>query len=116
MISIHHSGHSPEEQRWLEGVTLIQRKLMAVLEGAGVTRIEAQDCQFDPREHEALLYEETKDQPEGTVLRVILDGYKLSGRILRASQVSVAKPTAPRPVNHKGSKSTKDNPSGKKEV
>ena len=53
--------------------------------------IEAQGRPFTPWEHEAVLYEETPDSAEGTVVRVIREGYRLRDRVLRPAQVAVAK-------------------------
>ncbi len=46
---------------------------------------------FDPREHDAIAYEESDVVPEGTVLRELQRGYRIRDRILRPSLVSVAK-------------------------
>ena len=115
--ALEHIPASAEEEKWLEGVTLIQRKLMAVLEAEGVNRIETQGRQFDPREHEALFYEEVESEPEGTVLRVIRDGYKLGQRVLRPAQVSVAKPKEDTQPEASSSMTLEnDSPSGEKEA
>ena len=76
---------------WLEGVELIHRKLHRVLEMEGVTAIEAMGQDFDPWEHEALMYQESPDHREGEVIGVIQEGYKLHGKVLRPAQVAVAK-------------------------
>ena len=101
--ALDHQPADSEERQWLEGVILIERKVQGVLEAEGVTRIEAQGHQFDPREHEALFYEETDQEPEGKVLRVIREGYKMNDWILRPAQVSVAKAKG-------GSEPTVENP------
>ena len=80
---------------WLEGIQLVERNLHNVLESEGVTKIDAEGQPFEPREHEAVTYEETAGSIEGTVVRVIRDGYKLNDRVLRAAQVAVSK--APEP-------------------
>ena len=77
---------------WLEGIQLVERNLDNVLESEGVTKIEAEGRPFEPREHEAISYEETPGSAEGTVVRVIRDGYKLHDKVLRAAQVAVSKP------------------------
>lgn len=46
---------------------------------------------FDVHEHEAVFFEPDPDNAEGSVVRVIRDGYKLHQRVLRAAQVSVSK-------------------------
>lgn len=80
---------------WREGLTLVQRNLANILESEGVSKIEADGKPFDPREHEAVHYQETPDAEDGTVINVFRDGYRLHDKVMRASQVIVAKaPTA----------------------
>ena len=76
---------------WLEGLQLVQRNLNSVLQSEGVTKIEPEGQTFEPYEHEAIFFEETNDTPEGTVIKVIRNGYKLHDKILRAAQVTIAK-------------------------
>jgi molecular chaperone GrpE len=62
------------------------------MESEGLTRIETAIGQpFDVHEHEAVFFEPDPDNAEGSVVRVIRDGYKLHQRVLRAAQVSVSK-------------------------
>lgn len=76
---------------WREGLDLVLKNLNALLEAEGVQKIEALGQDFDPREFEAVLHEETKDVEEGAVVRVFREGYKHRDRVLRAAQVVVAK-------------------------
>ncbi len=77
---------------WLEGLTLVQRKIDSFLESEGVTKIVALGQPFAPDEHEAISYEISEDgAEEGTVVRVIQEGYKQHDRVLRAAQVTVAR-------------------------
>ena len=80
---------------WLDGLELVQRNLQNLLDAEGITKIEAEGKPFEPREHDALLYQETDEHEEGLVIRVIRDGYRSRDRVLRPSQVSVAKAPAP---------------------
>ncbi len=79
---------------WLDGLQLVSRKMQQWLESEGVTRIEAKGAPFSPTEHEAVGYEPSSgDIEEGQVMTVIREGYKLHDRVLRASQVTVARPS-----------------------
>ena len=89
--ALEHAQSQDDHPAWLEGMALIYRKLQAVLEGEGVSVIQVTGQDFDPWEHEALLYQESPDHREGEVLSVIRDGYKLHGKVLRPAQVVVAK-------------------------
>jgi molecular chaperone GrpE len=75
---------------WLEGFTLIQRKLASALERQGVTAMQAEGQPFDPALHQAVLTEEARDAPSGTVLQELQKGYLLEGRVLRPAMVKVA--------------------------
>jgi len=79
------------EADWARGIELIKKNLMAALEEEGVSKIEAEGEDFDPREHEALSYEESEKYEEGKVKTVFSDGYRLNGRVIRPAQVAVSK-------------------------
>jgi len=91
---------------WLDGLRLVERNLVNLLDASGVTKMEAKGQPFEPWEHEAVLHEEAPNGQEGTVVRVIRDGYKLYDRVLRAAQVSVAK--APEPEHEPDSSEQKE--------
>jgi molecular chaperone GrpE len=74
----------------VEGIELIQRELLRVLERAGVTRYSALGAAFDPTRHEATARVVSADHPPDTVIAEITPGYLLNGRVLRAAQVAVA--------------------------
>ncbi len=82
---------------WLDGLKLIQRNVQHLLDSVGVNKMEAEGKPFEPREHEAVAYEETADGDEDMVVRVIREGYMLRDRVLRAAQVVVSK--APEPTH-----------------
>jgi molecular chaperone GrpE len=75
---------------WLDGVRLVDRKLRLLLEGEGVTEIEALGQEFDPNLHEAVVHEETADHPDNMVIGELQRGYRLRDRVLRPSLVRVA--------------------------
>ena len=82
---------------WHEGLSLVQRNLMNILETEGVSKIEAAGKPFDPWEHEAVFHQETGDAEDGVIIAVTREGYRLRDRVLRASQVIVAKAPAAEP-------------------
>ena len=78
------------ENSWLEGIQLVQRKLVATLENFNVTPIEAVGALFDPNLHEAITQEPTEEFESGVVCRVLQTGYKIGDRVIRPSLVVVA--------------------------
>ena len=75
---------------WLEGIVLVQRKLMGILESFNVTPIAAVGQPFDPNFHEALSQEASGEFESGHVTRELQKGYKIGDRVLRPSLVYVA--------------------------
>ena len=71
---------------WVDGIKLIYRKLSAVLEAQGLTRIEALGKPFDPNLHEAVRQEKGK---EGIITEEIRKGYQLHDKVIRPSMVVV---------------------------
>lgn len=72
-----------------EGVKMIYKKLLNVLEKEGLTKIHVGE-KFDPFEHEAVERVETEDVEEYTVLEVVESGYKFHGKVLKPAKVKVA--------------------------
>jgi molecular chaperone GrpE len=78
------------ETPWYSGFQLIPQKLTAVLESEGLTPIEALGQDFDPNQHEAVIYEEAEGQG-GKVIADLQRGYRLRDKVLRPSMVKVGK-------------------------
>jgi molecular chaperone GrpE len=75
---------------WVQGVLLIARKLRTVVEEEGLTKIEALNEEFDPRLHEAVVFEEGKGDDKDRVVAVLQNGYKLHDRVIKPAIVNVA--------------------------
>ena len=73
-----------------QGMELICRQFLAVLEKLGVTRIEAQGQPFDPQKHDAVMHVEDENVGENTVVEVLQQGYQLGDKVLRFAMVKVA--------------------------
>lgn len=74
-----------------EGVELIHRQLLEVLDKRGVTPIESTGQDFDPQLHQAVATDTSEGHRDGEVIDEMRRGYLLHGRLLRASMVRVAK-------------------------
>jgi len=72
-----------------KGVDLVYAELLAVLEKAGLSRIEGRGRPFDPMEHEAVLHDDGDGDP--IVADVMRTGWRLKGRVLRPAMVKVTK-------------------------
>lgn len=82
---------------WIDGVFLIYRKLLAILEGEGLATIEAEGQVFDPTIHEAVTHEPSTEYEEGRIIGEVQRGYKLGERVLRPSLVRVSSGSPPEP-------------------
>ena len=74
------------EHPWIEGVRMVQRKFMALLEASGAKEIEAEGVAFDPTIHEAVSYQ---TGPAGQVVAVVQSGYTIDGLVVRPAMVVV---------------------------
>jgi molecular chaperone GrpE len=75
----------------LEGAKATLKQLQQAFDKAGIKVIDPQGQPFDPDWHEAMVAQESRDQPANTVLSVIQKGYSLNGRLLRPARVIVSK-------------------------
>lgn len=73
------------------GIELIHKYLLEVLRRRGVEPFDSVGQQFDPAWHEAISHEPGTNRPEGEVIGEVRRGYRLGQRLLRPSQVRVAK-------------------------
>ena len=79
---------------WLEGLTLVHERFLAILANEGIEVISALGQSFNPKLHVALSTVIRSDVPTGTVVEVLRKGYRQRGRILRYAEVVVAKSDA----------------------
>jgi molecular chaperone GrpE len=85
-----------------EGVELIERELLKILERHGVKRFDPQGAKFDPNFHQAIFEVCDANIPAGSVARVIQPGYMIGERVLRPAIVGVSK-EGPKPATSESS-------------
>lgn len=76
---------------WSEGIELVYRKLIVILEAEGVKVMDAQGEVFDPNLHEAISHEENGEYESGQIIEVLKNGYWIGDKVLRPALVRVAK-------------------------
>ena len=85
------SGSSSEGSKAIvEGVEMVKKKLVSILEKEGLAKIETVGLKFDPNKHEAMMQIATNDHEEGTIVEEIRTGYIFKGQVIRPSLVKVA--------------------------
>jgi len=84
--ALEHIDGANVDENWVEGISLIERKLRAGLESQGIREIQALGEKFDPNLHEAVMHSKG---PEGIVVQELQKGYMLHDRVIRPSMVVV---------------------------
>lgn len=74
----------------LEGVQLVERKLVRELQGAGLERLGASGERFDPNLHEAVATAPAPSPDQDHIVADVLQsGYRFGGALLRPARVTV---------------------------
>jgi len=74
----------------LEGVEMVYRELLNVLEKHGVERVETVGRRFDPQIHEAVAVSPYPEGPAGTIVEEVRAGFLKDGKLLRPASVVVS--------------------------
>jgi molecular chaperone GrpE len=88
---------NPDAKIYVDGVKLIQQKLLKTLEERGVTRIESLGKKFDVNYHEALTQQPTSNADPETIVEEFEPGYMLHDKVIRHAKVVVAKEVETQP-------------------
>jgi molecular chaperone GrpE len=88
-LAVRNLDDSDVDEKVRKGIDLVYAELVAVMERAGLERIDANDAPFDPNEHEAVLQDDGDGEPH--VEDVLRTGWKLKGRVLRPAMVKVTR-------------------------
>ncbi len=83
-------AHRLPGDNWADGIELVYRKFLAILDSEGVTRIQAEGQPFNPEMHEAIMQEPSEKFESGTVIAILQQGYLHGERVLRPALVKVA--------------------------
>ena len=89
-------GHARESgdgdlESFLQGIELVQREFLGILENHSVSEVEAFGKTFDPAVHEAMAQVPDGSVAPNTVTEVLQKGYQLREHLLRPARVMVAK-------------------------
>ena len=88
----HFTTESTTLQALLDGVQMVERKILRTLEGAGLEVLDASGQGFDPAVHEAIMTAPAeRDEDDDTVGQVFQKGYRFKGDLLRPARVQVRK-------------------------
>jgi molecular chaperone GrpE len=88
-------GDAGKADGLIEGVAATDRVLTQILNRFGVKEVSALNQPFDPGKHEAVMETDQTEQPPGSVVQVLENGYTLHDRLLRPARVVVARSSQP---------------------
>ncbi len=83
-----------KEEENVKGILQIKNQIVNFLKNQGLEEINSLGEKFDPNIHEALdtVESEKEDEKEsGVIVEEVKKGYKLNGKVIRATKVKVAK-------------------------
>ena len=85
-------GKPSNPQAVVQGVQLIRRQLLGLLDKEGIKRIPTVGERFDPHQHEAVAQVETDDHTaDGAIIEEVQVGYTMHGKVIRPALVKVAR-------------------------
>lgn len=84
------AGAGGDDDNFRQGVEMILRQFLEILEKMDVTEIPAQGERFDPNFHNAVMHVEDEAVDESTVVEVFQKGYVMQDRVIRPAMVKVA--------------------------
>ncbi|MCK4730514.1 MAG: nucleotide exchange factor GrpE [Candidatus Aenigmarchaeota archaeon] len=73
----------------VEGLNLIHKNFLKILEKFGLKKINTKDKKFDHNFHDVLL-KEPSDEEEGIILEELQAGYLLNGKVVRHSKIKIS--------------------------
>ena len=79
-----------EKNTFSEGVEMVYRQMMEILDKIGVSEIEALGCEFNPEIHNAVMHVDDDTQDANVVVEQFMKGYKYKDKVIRYSMVKVA--------------------------
>ena len=78
------------EDPFTQGMEKIDKQFITVLEGLGITPIEAVGKEFDPNYHNAVMHVDDENYGENVVVEEFQKGYLYKDSVVRHSMVKVA--------------------------
>ncbi|XP_078406697.1 grpE protein homolog 2, mitochondrial-like [Cetorhinus maximus] len=84
------ANSNPTLKNLYEGLCLIDEKLCKIFSKHGLEKMNSIGLKYNSAEHEIVLRVPSVDALPGTVVKIVQEGYKLHGRILRTAQVGLA--------------------------
>lgn len=90
--ALSHADEVPADDPLKQGITMVFKNFIEVLQSQGLERIDALGKEFDPNFHHAVVEGEANEEfKSGCVMEVLQEGYIVKEKIIRYAMVKVAK-------------------------
>ncbi len=80
-----------KKESYLNGIFQIKSQLEDLLNKEGVEEIKSLGENFNPKFHEAVQVAKTENDCSEKIIKIIQKGYKMKGKVIRATKVKVSK-------------------------
>lgn len=93
----HHPILQPDNEEhkqmknWIDGIGFIMKQFGDVMKSHGIEEIKTVGEKFDPNMHESMGEEEMEGKEPGIILKELIGGYKMGGKVIKAAKVIIAK-------------------------
>ena len=87
-------AHTDNAEAVVKGISIVYEHLKGILRALGLEQIESAGEKFDPAHHQAITQTSVAGKEDGLIMEELQKGYKLNGRVIRASRVVVNKVVA----------------------
>ena len=92
--ALQQAENSADNKALREGIEMILKQFITVLDKFGVKYFTSVGQPFDPNKHEAMVHQESSEHEENAVISEFQKGYYLHDKLLRPAMVVVAKKPA----------------------
>lgn len=82
---------SKEQNNWVTGIQYIMKQFGDVLKAHNIEEIKTTGEKFNPKMHEAVGEEESKEFESESIIRELQSGYVMGGRVVKTAKVILAK-------------------------
>jgi molecular chaperone GrpE len=89
--SLEHFGEDMSHGKVKEGLEMVKKHFVEILEKNGMKAVESLGQIFDPHFHEAVAHQAKEGAEEGEIIIEYQKGYLLNDRLLRPAKVVIAK-------------------------
>ena len=83
-------AESKEDDSFAQGVSLVKKEFLEILQAEGLEEIESDGAVFDANLHHAVFMEKSDEVESGSIIETFQKGYKLNGKVIRPAMVKVS--------------------------